>query len=66
MSKLEMDIMYFKTYKMDLERFIYVESGNLTFKEYMDLVWEIERVKEYIAILKLEVLKIDKREFCIT
>lgn len=65
MSTVEIDIMYFKEYKNSLERFIYVESGILTIKEYMSLVLEIERIKAYIEILKKSVIKIDKKEFSI-
>ena len=65
MSLIEIDIMYFKEYKNGLERFLYVESGILTIKEYMSLVREIERIKAHIEILKKQVIKIEKKEFSI-
>lgn len=49
---LRNEIMYFEEYVDNLNEFMYKESRNLTIRDYMLLVLEVEKIKEFINQLK--------------
>ena len=49
---LRNEITYFENYADNLNEFMYKESRNLTIREYMLLVLEVEKIKEFIKQLK--------------
>lgn len=62
---LENDIEYFENYLKELNVFLYKESLSLTINEYIIIVLETERIRDYIDYLK-ELKNINKQESEIT